>query len=60
MAWSWAAHKAASVSPLRPTRRSHRWDWSRSTPGTSFCWEKNLPCISLARRVAWWALSTAL
>eukprot|EP00957_Ditylum_brightwellii_P150824 11484487-Ditylum_brightwellii.AAC.1 len=60
MVWSWAAHKAASVSPLRPAWHSHMCDWSRSTPGTSFCWAKFLPCIGLARRVVWWALSTAL
>eukprot|EP00957_Ditylum_brightwellii_P061187 4642941-Ditylum_brightwellii.AAC.1 len=60
MALSWAAHMAASVSSLRPAQRSHKWDWLRSTCGTSFCWVKNLPCIRLARRAAWWALSTAL
>eukprot|EP00957_Ditylum_brightwellii_P095014 7235724-Ditylum_brightwellii.AAC.1 len=32
MAWSWAAHRAASVSPRRPAQRSHMCDWSRSTP----------------------------
>eukprot|EP00957_Ditylum_brightwellii_P089616 6825324-Ditylum_brightwellii.AAC.1 len=60
MAWSWAAHKAASVSPLRPAWCSHMCDWSISTPGTSFCWAKKLPCISLVRRSLWWALPTAL
>eukprot|EP00957_Ditylum_brightwellii_P036760 2784010-Ditylum_brightwellii.AAC.1 len=60
MAWSWAVHKAASVSPLWLAWCSHMCDWSRSTPGTSFCWAKNLPCIGLARRALWWVLSTML
>eukprot|EP00957_Ditylum_brightwellii_P033834 2564516-Ditylum_brightwellii.AAC.1 len=60
MAWSWAAHNAASVTPLRHAWCSHMCDWSRSTLGTSFCWAKNLPCIGLARVALWWALSTAL
>eukprot|EP00957_Ditylum_brightwellii_P146426 11149036-Ditylum_brightwellii.AAC.1 len=70
MAWSWAAHRAASVSPLKPAWRSHilargaLW-WALSTALGSVCLrhEANFMrnfCVDIAVSCTIWVSASVL